>query len=100
MHLLSIRGWNVHLELDWNMWLIGISWATTGEGDIGLYLGPVNLQVEHYDRGIAQEPKPEDAVDDPRPKRALSDDEIGRLVDMSDLTLVARDKRACRWTCT
>jgi hypothetical protein len=92
MHLLSIRGWNVHLEADSNIWLIGASWATHGEGDIGIYFGPFNVQIEHYDRGIVQEPKPEDAVDDSHPKRALTDEEIEKLVDMSDLTLVERTK--------
>jgi hypothetical protein len=92
MHLLSIRGWHFHVELDWNIWLVGVSWATHSEGDIGIYGGPVNLQIEHYDRGIAQEPKPGDEIDDPHPKRALTDKEIEGLVDMSDLSLVERDK--------
>jgi hypothetical protein len=92
MHLLSIKGWNVHLEADWNMWLIGVSWATHSQGDIGIYFGPVNLQIEHYDRGVTQEPKPEDAVDDPDPRRAVTDEEFEKLHDMSDLTAVERDK--------
>ncbi len=57
MHLLSIRGWNVHVEADWNMWLIGVCWTTSGEGDIGIYFGPVSLQIE-------QEPRSRDIIDD------------------------------------
>jgi hypothetical protein len=91
MHLLSIKGWNVHLEADWNMWLVGMSWATRDDGDIGIYLGPVNLQIEHYDRGIIQEPKPGDEIDDPDPRRAHTDEEVEKLHDMSDLRLVERD---------
>jgi hypothetical protein len=65
IYVLSIGDWNVHLEVDWNIWLVGASWHVHEDsGDIGIYFGPMNVQIGRYDRGILQEPKPEDAVDD------------------------------------
>jgi hypothetical protein len=101
MYIVSIRDWNVHLELDWTIWLLGASWHVDEVGgDIGIYFGPVNVQIEHYDRGVHQEPKPDDAVDDdswddlPRAAGEHRDDavEAAKVADMSDLALVAREK--------
>jgi hypothetical protein len=100
MHVLSIGDWNVHLGVDWNTWLVGASWhVDEDDGDIGIYLGPVNAQIERYDRGILPEPKPEDAVDDPWPdlRRSTTEPqgdapEPARFADISNLVVVERER--------
>jgi hypothetical protein len=60
MLLFTIRDWRVHLELDLNLWLLGVTWNIEPSDlrDVSVYFGPVNLQIEKYDRGICPDPKP------------------------------------------
>jgi hypothetical protein len=100
MHVLSLGDWNVDLEVDWNTWLIGVSWhVDEDDGDIGIYFGPVNAQIERYDRGIPQEPKPADAVDDPwldlrRSATEQQGNALGtaKFADVANLVVVERDQ--------
>jgi hypothetical protein len=67
MRLFMIGKWHFHFEVDWNIWLIGVSWNTVPQYlmDVGLYLGPMNLQIEKYDRRTRADPWPSDPADDP-----------------------------------
>ncbi len=98
MLLFSIRQWHFHLELDRNIWLFGVSWnaAPSGFEDVGVYFGPINLQIEKYDRGILSDPKPSDAIDDPYILSESSGD-LSVAFDISALTVIARDRTGLPW---
>jgi hypothetical protein len=94
VHLIAIHGWHVHLELDLNIWLIGVSWNRRyGEiaGDIGIYAGPLNFQIEHYDRGVHGDPTPDDDDDDDE-----DDDDLSRLGEGSSERLRQLDRERPR----
>ncbi|QAY96391.1 hypothetical protein CWB41_12165 [Methylovirgula ligni] len=59
MRLFAIRDWRFHLELDLNLWLLGVTWHIEPSDlrDVSVYFGPVNLQIEKYDRGVCSDPK-------------------------------------------
>jgi hypothetical protein len=52
MQSFAIRRWHLHLKLALNIWLFGVSWRRArGEfDDIGIYIGPLNIQIERCDR--------------------------------------------------
>jgi hypothetical protein len=58
MHLFHLGHWHGHLELDWNIWLIGVSWSTRSRNDIGIYFLCLNLQVEEYERHFGEARRP------------------------------------------
>jgi hypothetical protein len=80
--------------------VIGVSWhVDENDGDSGIYFGPVNAQIERYDRGIPQEPKPGDAVDDPwldlrRSATERQGNALGtaKFADVASLVVVEREQ--------
>lgn len=103
MRLFAFGAWTFHLEFDWNIWFVRASFSEPGDlRDVGLYLGPLNLQIEKYDRGISPELKPEDAVDDPerlmKEAVASGDDRDWKAAcNISDLVAVSPEKTGLPW---
>jgi hypothetical protein len=42
-----VAGWNIYLCIDTNIWVVGVSWSPR---DIGIYAGPINVQLEKHSR--------------------------------------------------